>query len=112
MAYVIPVPRHKRATPARCAIIARRLVRIANAFERGGVRVAQVGRLRRGANILSGVAQAGAFPVEQRERRAIANAIRDSFEFTAIRKLVGAAGVASMASDIQAAMKGTLDRLA
>lgn len=110
MPYVFPVPRQKRATPARCAVLARRLARIANALEKGGVRVARVGRLRAGATVLARVAARRSFPTSKGDRRALANAIRDSHEFLAIRVLLGATGFAGMASDVQKAMKGTLDR--
>ena len=110
MTYLLPVPAHKRATPARCALISRRLTRIADALEKKGVRVAKLARLRRGASLLHAIAGDGAFPVRKRERRAVANAIRDSHEFLAIEELLGATGLAAMASDVQIAMKGTLDR--
>lgn len=110
MTYVLPVPAHKRATPARCAVLARRMNRIADALEKKGVRVAKLARLRTGASLLQATAAKGTFPAGKRERRAVANAIRDSHEFLAIQKLLGVADFAATASDVQAAMKGTLER--
>lgn len=110
MPYVFPLPRHKRATPARCAVLARRLTRIAEILEKGGVRVSRVSRLRRGVALLSTVAIRRSFPTDQGNRRAVANAIRDSHEFLAIKRLLGVAEFADMSSAVQKAMKGTLDR--
>jgi len=50
------------------------------------------------------------FPTSRSERRAVANAMRDSHEFGVIQELLGATEFANLAVDVQRAVKGTLHR--
>lgn len=110
MQYVFPVPRHLRATPSRCAVLSRRLARIADHLAQRGIRVQDVSRLRIGARLLARVADQGSFPADRGERRKVANAMRDSHEFGVIRKLLGNAELGVLAVDVQKAIQGTLLR--
>ena len=107
MNYVSPVPRHRRATPSRCAVLGRRLKDNVRRFERRGVRIPHASRLVREARALAEVATARAFPADRRSRRIVANGIRDAYEFRAIAQLVSSSQVASLAEDLRSALKGT-----
>lgn len=111
VSYVLPVPPHRRITPARCNVLARRLDRIVNGFQQSGITVPQLSRLRREARLLEGIANRRAFPTDQTARLSVGNAARDAYEFEAIRKLVGDPMMISIAADLQAALKGTPERL-
>ena len=112
MTYVLPVPRHRRLTPARCEVLARRLDRIVNDFEQHEITVPQLSRLRREGHLLRRIASERAFPIDETARRSVANAARDAYEFEAIRKLVGESKMVRIAKDIaiHAALKGTPER--
>jgi hypothetical protein len=109
--YTSPVPKHRRATPSRCEVLARRLERVVDRFRREGIRVSDSSRLVAEVRLLRAVARQRSFPSSVQGKREVANAIRDVCDFDLIRKMAGAAQVSELARDLQDAAKGTAGRL-
>jgi hypothetical protein len=94
-----------------CGVIADRAERVIAVLEGWKLRVPGLGRLRQQRALLRGVASAGCFPRSQTELVRIGHSIRDVSEFWQIVKWIGEERSEHIATDLDRALRGTVDQV-
>ena len=108
--YRSPVPEERQVTAAMCAVLAERIDVAVQRFEQFGLRVPDTGRLRKERRLLQAIADEGEYPSSRSLLALIGNAIQDAMDFHQISRLLPAGRSDELASDLDRALRGTVEQ--
>ena len=94
--------------PSTCEDLSARLGAAIDHFEKWDIRVAPLGRLAAGRQVLERVGKAGRYPEDRSERILISHAISDATDFSLIGESLGEERVQAIAQELQLALKGSV----
>lgn len=97
-------------TPSICGLMAQHLGYAVESFERWGIRIVDVNRLREAQRLLQEVCDDGAFPSDPSRLGRVAHALQDAHDFRYITSCMPRERLEPIARDLQLAVGGDLRR--